>query len=159
MRPALPRLHLFSMAPDGSDILRLSFHETHEWQPSVTNDGRIVYTRWDYVDRDTNVAHHIWTCFPDGRDPRTFHGNYPDSRNSRPWMEMDIRAIPGSQKFVATAAPHHGQPSVRWCSSIPPRPTTAHESSLTRLTPEVPFPEAEGRPIPRYTWSTVLPGP
>ena len=24
-------------------------------------------------------------------------------------MELDCRAIPGSQKFVATAAPHHGQ--------------------------------------------------
>ena len=55
------------MNPDGSDIILLSYHETHEWQPSVTNDGMLVYTRWDYVDRDTNVAHHIWTCFPDGR--------------------------------------------------------------------------------------------
>ena len=59
------------MEPDGSDIICLSFHETHEWHPSVTNDGMLVYTRWDYVDRDTNVAHHIWTCYPDGRDPRS----------------------------------------------------------------------------------------
>ncbi len=57
-----PVYTLFSMAPDGADITNLSYHETHEWQPSVANDGRIVYTRWDYVDRDTNMAHHIWTC-------------------------------------------------------------------------------------------------
>ena len=55
---------MHSMEADGSDIIRLSHHETHEWHPSVTNDGMIVYTRWDYVDRDTNIAHHIWTCFP-----------------------------------------------------------------------------------------------
>ena len=30
------------MAADGSDIIRLSHHETHEWHPSVTNDGMIV---------------------------------------------------------------------------------------------------------------------
>ena len=92
---------LYSMQPDGSDIICLSYHETHEWHPSVTNDGMLVYTRWDYVDRDTNIAHHIWTCYPDGRDPRSFHGNYPARRESRPWMEMSIRAIPGSHKFVA----------------------------------------------------------
>ncbi|UCG58999.1 MAG: PD40 domain-containing protein, partial [Phycisphaerales bacterium] len=98
-----PTYAMHSMAPDGSDIIRFSYHETHEWHPSVTNDGMIAYTRWDYVDRDTNIAHHIWTCFPDGRDPRSFHGNYPSRRESRPWMEMSIRAVPGSHKFVATA--------------------------------------------------------
>ena len=116
LRPALPRLHAVLDEPDGSDIICLSFHETHEWQPSVTNDGMLVYTRWDYVDRDTNIAHHIWTCYPDGRDPRSFHGNYPERRESRPWMEMDIRAIPGSHKFVASRpAPITGTPSARWC--------------------------------------------
>jgi hypothetical protein len=145
-----PVYTLHSMRSDGSDILRLSFHETHEWQPSVTEDGRIVYTRWDYVDRDTNIAHHIWTCFPDGRDPRSFHGNYPTSRNSRPWMEMNIRAIPGSQKFVATAASHHGQQFGSLVLIDPRLADDGAESQLTRLTPEVPFPEAEGRPIPRY---------
>ena len=66
------------------DVLTISFHETNEWDPTVLADGRIVYTRWDYVDRDTNVAHHIWSCFPDGRDPRAYHGNYPTRREARP---------------------------------------------------------------------------
>ena len=69
------------MKADGSDVYPLSFHETHEWHPSVNNDGMIVYTRWDYVDRSDMVAHHIWTCFPDGRDPRSPHGNYPLPRH------------------------------------------------------------------------------
>jgi len=103
-----PVYTLFSMEPDGSDIVTLSFHETHEWHPSVTNAGMIAYTRWDYVDRDTNIAHHIWLCYPDGRDPRSFHGNYPERRESRPWMEMSIRAIPCSRRFVASTGAHHG---------------------------------------------------
>ncbi|MDZ7619862.1 MAG: hypothetical protein U1E05_22920, partial [Patescibacteria group bacterium] len=104
-----PNFTLHSMEPDGSDIVTLSYHESQEWGPSVNNDGMIVYTRWDYVDRDTDVAHHKWICYPDGRDPRAYHGNYPHRREDRPWMEMRIRAIPGSHRYVAVAAAHHGQ--------------------------------------------------
>ncbi len=139
-----PVYTLHSMQPDGRDIIRLSYHETHEWQPSVAHDGMLVYTRWDYVDRDTNVAHHIWTSYPDGRDPRTVHGNYPDRREGRPWMEMSIRAIPGSHKFVATAGAHHGH---AFGSLVLIDPWVVDDdamSQLTRLTPAVPFPEAEG---------------
>ena len=139
-----PTYTLHSMAPDGSDLIPLSFHETHEWQPSVDHHGMIAYTRWDYVDRDTNVAHHLWTCYPDGRDPRSFHGNYPERRESRPWMEMDIRAVPGSWKYVATAAAHHG---VAFGSLVLIDPRIEDDgamSQLTRLTPDVPLPEAEG---------------
>jgi len=138
-----PTYALHSMAPDSSDIILFSYHETHEWHPSVTNDGMVVYTRWDYVDRDTNVAHHIWTCFPDGRDPRSFHGNYPIRRETRPWMEMSIRAIPDSHTFIATAAAHHGN-AFGSLVLIDHRLDDDNASSqLTRLTPDVPFPEAE----------------
>ncbi|MBI4661528.1 MAG: hypothetical protein HY735_22120 [Verrucomicrobia bacterium] len=138
-----PTYTMFGMAADGRDLICLSYHETHEWQPSVTHDGLIIYTRWDYVDRDTNIAHHPWTCRPDGSDPRAIHGNYPDQRESRPWMEMDIRAIPGSRKFVATAAAHHGHAFGSLVVIDPQVEDNGAESQLTRLTPEVPFPEAE----------------
>ena len=106
------------MKPDGTDIIPISYHETNEWNPSVDNDGKIVYTRWDYVDRDDCIAHHLWTCYPDGRDPRSPHGNYPlpltydakdkrDGRRARPNGEWNIRAIPGSHRYVATASGHH----------------------------------------------------
>ncbi|MCY2989030.1 MAG: hypothetical protein NTY19_14340, partial [Planctomycetota bacterium] len=136
-----PVYTLHSMEPDGSDIVRLSYHETHEWNPSVTNDGMLVYSRWDYVDRDTNIAHHLWTSYPDGRDPRSFHGNYPVRRESRPWMEMRIRAIPGSNKFVASTGAHHGH-EFGSLVLIDPRPEDdTAMSQLERLTPDVPFPE------------------
>ncbi len=145
-----PVYTMFSMRPDGSDIICISFHETHEWHPSVTNDGMLVYSRWDYVDRDTNIAHHIWTCFPDGRDPRSFHGNYPQRRESRPWMEMSIRAIPDSNKFVASTGAHHGQAFGSLVLIDPRVEDDRSMSQLERLTPDVPFPEAEGRPINKY---------
>ncbi len=136
--------NLCSMEPDGTNIAPLSLHDTNEWHPSVGHDGKIVFTRWDYIDRDTQVAHHIWTCFPDGSDPRAYHGNYPRRRRDRPWTEMDIRAIPGSHLYVATAAPHHGHSfgSLIWIDLR--IEDDDRMSQVTRLTPDVPFPEAEG---------------
>lgn len=113
---------LFSMQGDGSDVIPLSWHETSEFFPTVANDGRLVYTRWDYVDRDFSAGHHLWTSYPDGRDPRAPHGNYPyphstldktepahDGRGDRPWVEFHIRAIPGTAgKYSAIAGEHHG---------------------------------------------------
>ena len=154
-----PVYTLFSMAPDGRDVINLSYHETHEWHPSVNNDGMLVYTRWDYVDRDTNMAHHIWTCYPDGRDPRSFHGNYPIRRESRPWMEMSIRAIPGSHKYVATAASHHGHAFGSLVLLDPRIEDDRAMSQIERLTPEVPFPESSGKKsvMPNQQYATAWP--
>lgn len=138
-----PVYTMHSMEPDGTDIICISYHETHEWHPSVNNEGMLVYSRWDYVDRDTNVAHHIWTCYPDGRDPRTFHGNYPEHRESRPWMEMQIRAIPGSHKYVCSTGAHHGHEFGSLVLIDPRLKDDGAMSQLERLTPDVPFPEAE----------------
>lgn len=155
-----PTYTLHRMAQDGSDVTCLSFHETQEWQPSVDHHGMLVYTRWDYVDRNTNVAHHIWSCYPDGRDPRSYHGNYPERRESRPWMEMDIRAVPGSHKYVATAAAHHGH-AYGSLVLIDYRPLDdGAMSQLERLTPDVPFPESEGGKAlirPRMAYGTAWP--
>jgi cytochrome c553 len=133
------------MNPDGSDINCLSVHETNEWNPSVTHDGRIVYTRWDYVDRHGCVAHLPWITTCDGRDSRAVHGNFA-LRNRRPDMEVHIRAMPASHKFVATAAPHHGQ---AFGSLVIIDPDTLDDDAmgpLKRLTPDAGFPESQGGP-------------
>ncbi len=141
-----PTYTLHSMRDDGSDLRTISFHETNEWHPSVANDGKIAYTRWDYVDRDSDIAHHLWTCYPDGRDPRSLHGNYPLARENRPWMELSIRAIPGSDKFVAVAAPHHGQAYGSLITIDPNRHDDSAMNQVRRLTPDVLFPESEAKP-------------
>ncbi len=111
---------LYSMKPDGSDIVRISFHETNERYPSVDNHGMLIYMRWDYIDRDFSAAHNLWRCYPDGRDPRSPHGNYPfphgswsttvDGRGDRPFAEYFMRAIPQSNKYIAIASTHHSPP-------------------------------------------------
>jgi hypothetical protein len=109
-------------------------------------DGMIAYTRWDYVDRDNDIAHHLWLCYPDGRDPRSYHANYPVVRESRPWMELSIRSIPGSRRYVAVAAPHHGCNYGSLVLIDQSQEDDNAMSKITRLTPEVHFPESESAP-------------
>ena len=88
------------MTADGGAIRCLSPHETNEWHPTVTHDGQIAWTRWDYVDRHFSAAHMPWITTADGCDPRPIHGNYA-WKGSRPDMELSLRAIPNSPKYVA----------------------------------------------------------
>ena len=155
---------LYSMEPDGSDIVCLSFHEGNEWAPTVSNSGKIVYTRWDYVDRHWGTAHHFWECFPDGRDPRSLHGNYPlpysampegigpeaygkpalvFGRLLRPDAEQSYRAIPDSPKYTATAVGHHTGFSGSLVLLDPRVADDGKMSQLRRITPEYFFPEVE----------------
>jgi hypothetical protein len=139
---ACPTFTVFDMHADGADIRCLSYHETNEWNPSVGHDGMILYTRWDYVDRNAMVAHHPWVMTPDGRDPRAIQGNYTP-RPSRPDMELRVRAIPGSHRLVATAAPHHGQAFGSLVVLDPRVQDDDQMSALKRLTPDVGFPESQ----------------
>ena len=140
----VPTFTLHTMFPDGSDIVCISPHETNEWHPSVSNDGLILYTRWDYVDRGHSQAHHLWRTTPDGCDPREVNGNTRTHISSGPLMEVNGRAIPGSRRFVAVSAPHHG---CAYGSLILVDPDVADDGCMgqvRRLTPEQPMPESEG---------------
>jgi hypothetical protein len=159
-----PTYTLHSMRADGSDIVRLSLHETNEWHPSFDNGGMIVYTRWDYVDRAFYSAHHLWTCAPDGRNPRAPHGNYAfpwgrggdwsgpfhDTRadihgvSRRPYAELHLRAVPGSHRYAASAAPHHGWAFGSLVLIDPSVPDDGLMSQVRRITPDAKFPESEG---------------
>ena len=106
---------IYSMKPDGgadgmgSDIIRMTWHETNERSPVVDYNGKIVYSRWDYIDRHAYSAQCMWTAHPDGSDPRSWHGNYiEDDKPFHPISEGDIRPIPGSPgKYAAICAGHH----------------------------------------------------
>jgi len=139
----VPSFTLHSMNWDGSDIVALSPHETNEWQPSVNNWGMVVYTRWDYVDRGFSQAHHAWITTPDGRDPRSIHGNFSPNMGARPQFEISMRAIPGSRKYMGTAACHHGQAYGSIILIDPSVPDDNAMAPVKRLTPDQLFPEAE----------------
>jgi hypothetical protein len=144
----LPAYTLHRMDSTGQNVRTLSFHETNEWHPFVMNDGRIVYSRWDYVDRSAANFHGLWTSNPDGTNPRILFGNYTERINAC----YQPRAIPGSQRILFVAGAHHAAVGGSLVMVDPTKvaldPATGEDrlESIEVLTPEVCFPEAAGWP-------------
>ena len=116
----------------------ISFHETNEWDPAILNDGRVIYTRWDYVDRDAVFYQQLWSTLQDGTNVRIYYGNNTFVPNG----VWEARPIPGSGKIMATAAAHHAMTA----GSIILLDTTLGvdgSEPITRLTPDARFPEVE----------------
>ena len=143
----LPAYTLHRLEPSGQ-VRTLSFHETNEWHPSVLGDGRIVYVRWDYVDRSAANYHGLWATNPDGTNPQILFGNYTERINAC----YQPRAVPGSNKIVFVAGAHHAAVGGSLVLFDPSRagldPRTGQDdfASIEVLTPEVCFPEAPGWP-------------
>ncbi len=99
-----PTYVMHSMFPDGSDIVPISYHEINEWSPVVTHEGRLVYSRWDYLDRGFSKGQYPWFSDPDGRNVRAFYGNYEGGGSS---VHADLRPVPDSALFFGTEYGHH----------------------------------------------------
>jgi len=128
---------------DGSDPRPISYHETHEWDPAVLHDGRVVYTRWDYVDRHAVHYQQLWSVRPDGSDVRIFYGN----NTLNPVGVWEAQAVPGSHRVMATAAAHHAMTAGSIILLDVTRGVDGLEP-ITRLTPDALFPESEA-PVAR----------
>jgi len=89
---------------DGSNLRALSSNNEQDNTPWPLPDGRILYTRWEYVDRSQVHFHHLWAANPDGTAQMTWFGNL------HPGITMiDAKPIPGTDKIVASFSPGHGQ--------------------------------------------------
>ncbi len=136
---------------DGTRAHPISFHETQEWDPTVLNDGRIAYTRWDYVDRHPVFYEHLWTTGPDGTRAAAFFGN----NTFNPVGVWEARAIPGSTRVMATAAAHHAMTTGSIILVDQSRGVDG-PLPIERLTPDAPFPESET--TVSGIWHNPMPG-
>lgn len=136
---------LHTMNPDGSDICAISPFEMFEWTPEIARDGTIVYSRWDYVDRDNMPYMGLWSIRPDGTNARLLYKNYTRS----PHCTFEPVPVPNSPKLVFTASAHHAQ-TMGSLVLLDPSAGTEGGTPIKRLTPEVPFPEIEAWPTTSY---------
>ena len=58
--------NLYKCDKDGFNTVQIGNSIEFENGASVMEDGRILYTRWEYVDRNFSGAQGLWTCNPDG---------------------------------------------------------------------------------------------
>ena len=137
---------LHTINPDGSGLCPISPFEMFEWTPSVAHDGTILYSRWDYVDRDNQPWMSLWAMNPDGTNARLVYGNYTAGPNSM----FEPRSIPNSHRIVFTGTAHHSQ-TMGSLVLLDPSVGTEGDPPVTRLTPHVPFPEIEGWPLEYYS--------
>ena len=135
----VPVFSLHRIDPQGRKITQISAFENFEWTPAMMNDGRIAYTRWDYIDRFNGNFFSLWATYPDGIKTSLIYGNY----TIRPQVPIEVRAIPGSNNLIFVAAAHH---SSFGGSLVLLNPSLGQEGEypIVRLTPEVVFPETEG---------------
>ncbi|MEI6277989.1 MAG: hypothetical protein WCQ16_01240 [Verrucomicrobiae bacterium] len=97
--------NLYTCDKDGKFLRRIAFDQVHDNYPTVMNDGRVIYTRWEYNDRGQLYPQPLFQMNPDGTGQTEFYGN-----NS--WFPTSIlhaRGIPGSQKVMAILSGHHSR--------------------------------------------------
>ncbi|MBM3498207.1 MAG: hypothetical protein FJX74_06005 [Armatimonadetes bacterium] len=87
----------------GRDIYLISGNNEPDYLPSVMNDGRLLYTRWEYTDKPLWRAQKLWTVNPDGTHVSLYWGN----QSVWPDLVKDARSIPGSDRIMATGSAHH----------------------------------------------------
>jgi len=135
---------------DGQGLALISANNEPDYLPSVLNDGRVVYTRWEYTDKPLWRAQKLWTVYPDGTRVNTLWGN----QSVWPDLVKDARSIPGSRRIMFTGSAHHD-----WFAGslgfITPDAGFNFPHGLTKITADLAWPECGNGPVdpiesPRY---------
>lgn len=88
----------------GKNIVPVSANIEQDNTPWMLPDGRVLFMRWEYVDRSRVQYHHLWTINPDGSDQMVYFGNMHAGS-----VFLDAKPIPGSDNVVVSFSPGHGK--------------------------------------------------
>lgn len=146
---------LHRMKADGTGLRRLSANYLNDFTPALLDDGRILYTRWEYVDRPAIPIQSLWTIHPDGTALAGCFGN----RVLSPGTFMEARPIPGTQKIVCTMTGHNGP--TRGALGVIDRTRGVNaQEAIENITPDVPVPavnEGDGNTAGSKQYSSPMP--
>ncbi|MBI5387679.1 MAG: hypothetical protein HZA90_23715 [Verrucomicrobia bacterium] len=127
---------------DGRNVFLISANNEPDYLPSVMNDGRVIYTRWEYTDKPLWRAQKLWTVNPDGTQVLMYWGN----QSVWPDVMKDARSIPGSRRVMFTGSAHHN-----WFAGsvgiVDPDQGFNFPWGLTKITADVAWPECGNGPV------------
>ena len=125
---------LYRIDADGKNLQKLTNSAVSEATPAILNDGRIMYTRWEYLDKGSVTNKCLWAVRPDGTGQAEIYGSditYPASFHQG-------RAIPGTNtKFVFLGVPHYPQNGVGTVIRIDMTKNIRTRDPMTYMTPDV----------------------
>ena len=99
--------NLCRMNADGTEMRQLCFDQDHNWCPTVLNNGRVLYSRWEYSDAPHYFTRLLFHMNPDGTNQSEYYG----SNSMWPNSIFYARPLPGHPtKVVAVISGHHGVP-------------------------------------------------
>jgi hypothetical protein len=101
-----PSTNMFLMSGDGKYMRQVGYDQVNTFYPVLLEDGEVLYTRWEYNDRDLTNAMGLFTMYPDGSHQTEYFGN----QTSWPFTQIHARPVPGSKgsKVMCVAGGHHG---------------------------------------------------
>ena len=132
---------LYRMEADGSDMRLLSANNVDDNRPSILPDGRVLYTRWEYVDRAPQKFHSLWTMNPDGTDQLLLYGNTESPpklfTGFNDTLIIDAMCVPGGDKIVAVFSRHGIRESAGNVMLIDPKKGPDDWADARRINPPV----------------------
>ena len=98
--------NLYRMEADGANIHQIGKSTLFEGHASLMPDGRVLYDRWEYVDRNFGDAQGLWVCNPDG----TGHALYWGNNTTSPGCVIDARTLSQAHLAIAILGSCHDRP-------------------------------------------------
>ena len=146
---------LFVMNADGTGIKPLTANNVNEFSPDVLPDGRILYTRWEYMDKSAIFVQSLWSINPDGTRAQQVFGN----NLIHPVSFLQARLVPGSKKITCVLGAHNLD-SVGLLAVVDPTAGVNNPDSILNLTPECNYHSGCFAPYPvNGQWCLVSYGP
>lgn len=96
--------NLYIMNKDGKYLRRIGYDQVHTFYPTMMDNGLVMFTRWEYNDRNVGNCFGIFNMNQDGCRQIEWYGN----QTTWPATFNQARQIPGEQMAIATIGGHVG---------------------------------------------------
>jgi hypothetical protein len=123
--------NLHRINADGTGLQPLSQGALSEFCPSVMNDGRILYNRWEYVDKGAGAVQSLWAMTPDASRSEEIYGN----NIGTPPVYNQAQHVPGADHLVVCLGAGHCPGNMGAILLIDRHKNKRTEEAMTALTP------------------------